>query len=185
MQRLLFTAVLLAFASGTRAADTLPAPSIATNSVPPKIASADASAYYDREVIVTGRVAQVSIRPGVTFLDLDKAYPDSPLSVVIIHGSSHFHGDAEALKGRAVEIRGTVKQYHNKPEIVLDDVRQLTVFDDRGNVITSAILNPTNAPAMLPRTNAAPPRPLPPATPTNHPQLLPPTKTSTNLPEIM
>ena len=89
-------------------------------SVPLKIGTADAANHYDQEMIVTGKVAQVTIRPTVTFLNLDKPYPDSPFSVVIFHGHSSFYGDANALKGKSIEIKGKVTNYHDKPEIALD-----------------------------------------------------------------
>jgi len=133
-----------------------------------KIGAADADKYYDQVMIVTGKVAQVTIRPTVTFLNFDKPFPNSPFSVVIFHGHSSFYGDANALKGRSVEIRGKIKNYHDKPEIALDNTNQLTVFGPPIPTIAPAETRPTNAPAMSP-----------PATPP------PPATESTNLPEIM
>jgi hypothetical protein len=125
-----------------------------------KIGTADATNHYDQEMVVTGKVAQVTIRPTVTFLNLDKVYPDSPFTVVIFHGHSSFYGDANALKGKSIEIKGKIKNYHDKPEVALDSTNQLTVFDAKGVNITSAILQTTNhAPAMpqLPKAVPAPP----------------------------
>src|ERR1039457_5833070 len=126
-----------------------------------KIGTADADKYYDQTMIVTGKVAQVTIRPTVTFLNLDKNYPNSPFEVVIFHGHSSFYGDANALKGKSIEIKGKIKNYHDKPEIALDNANQLTVFDSKGVDITSAILQSTNhAPAMPQPTNAVPAPPV-------------------------
>jgi DNA/RNA endonuclease YhcR with UshA esterase domain len=87
--------------------------------------------------------------------------------VVIFHGHSSFYGDANALKGKSIEIKGKIKNYQDKPEIVLDRTNQLTVFDSKGVIITSAILQSTNhAPVVVP-TNA------------------PPAMSATNFPEIM
>ena len=121
-----------------------------TNAASPlKIGTAEAASHYDQEMIVTGKVAQVTIRPTVTFLNLDKNYPNSPFSVVIFHGHSSFYGDANALKGKSIEIKGMVKNYQNKPEIVLDSTNQLTVFDSKGVNITSTVLQTTGlTPAM-------------------------------------
>jgi len=130
---------------------------------PLKISAADAANYYDQDVVVTGTVAQVTIRPTVTFLNLDKPYPESPFTIVIFHGHSQFYGDADALRKKSIEIRGEVKKYHDKPEIVLDRTNQLTVF------------GLTNWPAPIQ------PPPVPPATKTNAPPAAP----ETNLPEIM
>ena len=98
-----------------------------------------------------------TIRPTVTFLNLDKNYPNSPFSVVIFHGKSSFYGDANALKGKSIEIKGQIKNYHDKPEIILDSTNQLTVFNSKGVNITATILQSTNhTPAMPQKTNAVP-----------------------------
>ena len=99
-------------------------------------------------MIVTGTVAQVTIRPKVTFLNLDRPFPNSPFTVVIFHGHSSFYGDVNALRGKNIEIRGKIKNYNDKPEIALDNTNQLTVF---GSTIS------TNAPAIPQSTNAPPP----------------------------
>jgi len=138
---------------------------------PLKIGAADAARHYDQEMIVTGKVAQVTIRPTITFLNLDENYPDSPFSVVIFHGHSSFYGDANALKGKSVEIKGKIKNYQDKPEIVLDSTNQLAVFDSKGVNITSVILQSTNHATAMPE----PPMtvPAPPATvPTNFPEIM-------------
>ena len=145
---------------------TLDAPAADTNAAAPlKIGTADATSHYDQELIVTGKVAQVTIRPTVTFLNLDKPFPNSPFTVVIFHGHSSFYGDANALKGKSIEIKGKIKSYQDKPEIALDNANQLTVFDSKGVDITSAILQSTNhVPVMPQSTNAVP---APPAVQTN------------------
>ena len=124
-----------------------------------KISALDATNYYDKEVIVTGKVAQVTIRSTITFINLDKPYPESPLAIVIFHGHSSFYGDANALKGKAIEIKGKIKNYKDRPEIVQDSTNQLT------------ILNFTNS---MMRMTA-------PVVPSN----LPPAGQSTNLPDVM
>ena len=65
----------------------------------------------------------------------------------------------KTLDGKAVEIEGKIKNFHDKPEIVLDNTNQLTVL---GSTVA------TNAPAATLPTHAPPP----------------PTQ-STNFPEIM
>ena len=151
---------------------TLEASAADTNATAPlKIGTADADRYYDQTMIVTGKVAQVTIRPTVTFLNFDKPFPNSPFSVVIFHGKSSFYGDANALKGKAVEIKGKIKNYQDKPEIVLDSTNQLTVFDSKGVNITAAILQSTNTAPVTSRAPRAAP--------------VPPAVMETNFPEIM
>ena len=161
MRTLLSLLVVLAVASKLPAADTnAPAPS--------KIGAADADKYYDQVMIVTGKVAQVTIRPNVTFLNMDQPFPNSPFTVVIFHGHSSFYGDVNALKGRAIEIKGKIKKYHDKPEIALDNTNQLTVFGPPIPATSPAATRPARAPVESPSTNAPPP-----------------STDSTNLPEIM
>lgn len=160
--KMIFTALFLAstFAAKLPAADT-------STPAPLKIGTLAATNYYDQTMIVTGKVAQVTIRPSVTFLNLDQPHPDSPFTVVIFHGKSSFYGDANALKGKSIEIRGKIKNYHDKPEMVLDSTNQLTVLGvtnltlfltPHGKSVTSvpAITPPTNAPPAAPSTNSLP-----------------------------
>src|SRR5882724_3900174 len=107
-----------------------------------KIGTADATNYYDKEMIVTGKVVQVTIRPTITYLNLDEKYPDSPFAVVVFHGKSSFFGNANALKGKSIEVKGKIKNYHDKPEMSLDSTNQLTVI---GVTNLELFLNPPAA----------------------------------------
>ena len=125
-----------------------------------KIGTADAASHYDQEMIVTGKVAQITIRPTVTFLDLDKAYPNSPFTIVIFPKQRPLFGDLEVLRRKSIEVRGTIKKYNDKPEIILEKTNQLTV------------LGLTNWPVSLKATDAAK---------TN----APPSSQTTNSPDVM
>ena len=160
MRTFLSILVVLTFAIKLSAADTnAPTLSKINTSALLKIGTGEADKYYGQEMIVTGKVAQVTIRPAVTFLNLDKPFPNSPFTVVIFHGHSSFFGDANALKGKTIEIRGKIKNYHDKPEIALDNTNQLTVLGSKISTNAPATPQPTNAP--------------------------PPSTQSTNLPEIL
>lgn len=140
------------------AADTnAPESSKIASAVPAKIGTKDVTNYYDQTMIVTGKVVQVTIRPTITYLNLDEKFPNSPFAVVIFHGKSSFYGDANALKGKTIEVRGKIKNYKDKPEMSLDSTNQLTVL---GVTNLSLLLNPrgattTNA-ATASTTNAPP-----------------------------
>ena len=92
---------------------------------PDKIGTADASRYYDEMMTVTGTVVQVSIRPTVAILDFDKPYPDTPFTAVIFEANIGQFGDLQKLRGRSVEVSGTVTEYRGKPEIILETTNQL------------------------------------------------------------
>ena len=134
---------------------------------PQKISTYAATNYYDKEMIVTGRVVQVTIRPSITFINLDEKYPESPFAVVIFHGKSSFYGDANVLKGKSIEISGKITNYHDKPEMVLDSTNQLTVLgvtnlslflnpSGAAAATAPAVSPPANAPASAPSTNSLP-----------------------------
>ncbi|HVU08588.1 MAG TPA: hypothetical protein VHG89_08620 [Verrucomicrobiae bacterium] len=149
MKTMLFTLVAAMIAMQSFAADTK-----AADDSLKKISTYEATNYYDQEVIVTGKVTQVTIRPKVTFLNLDKSYPNSPFTVVIFHGHSSFFGDANALKGKNIEIKGTIKNYNDKPEIALDNTNQLTVV---GVTNLDLFLKPKSKPSSTNAPAAAPP----------------------------
>ncbi|MGO8838568.1 MAG: hypothetical protein ACLQAH_18275 [Limisphaerales bacterium] len=110
-----------------------------TNSAAPvKIGTADADKHYDQEMIVTGKVAQITFRPTIVFLNLDRPHPDAPFSAVIHSDKTNQFGDLKSLQGKPVEIDGKIKKYHDKPEIVLESSSQLTVVGASAS---------TNAPA--------------------------------------
>lgn len=92
-----------------------------------KIGTLDATNFYGKEMIVTGKVAQVSIRPGIVFLNMDKPYPESPFTLVIFPAATNQFGNIKALKGVSVEATGKIKDFHGRPEMVLEKSNQLTV----------------------------------------------------------
>jgi hypothetical protein len=100
---------------------------VATIALPAKIGAMEASQHYDEEMIVTGKVAQVTIRPSVVFINLDQAGPQSSFTAVIFQDNLSGFGDVQSLQGKNVEISGFITEYHNKPEVVLDSASQLKV----------------------------------------------------------
>lgn len=101
-------------------------------SPPMKIGALDVTNFYGREMIVTGRVSQVSIRPKIVFLNLDKPYPNSPFALVIFSAATNQFGNLKGLKGESIEARGKIINYHNRPEMVLEKANQLKVTSASG-----------------------------------------------------
>ena len=99
------------------------------NATPVKIGAADADKHYGEEMIVTGKIAQVTVRPAIVFLNFDKPFPDPPFTAVIQPEYTNQFGDVSILKGKLVEVRGKVKNYHDKPEIALESTNQLSVVE--------------------------------------------------------
>ena len=88
-----------------------------------------ADMFYNQTAMVTGKVAQVTFRPKTVFINLDEPYPNSPFSAVIFAQDTNKFGELPDLKGKSIGITGTVKQYDNKPEIVLTNASQLKVLE--------------------------------------------------------
>jgi DNA/RNA endonuclease YhcR with UshA esterase domain len=123
MKMLLAILTVLTLASGPVRAEPTNA------AAPAKIGAADAVKHYDREMIVTGKVAQVTFRPTIVFLNLDQPHPDSPFTAVIRSEKTNLFGDLKLLEGKSVEVRGKLKKYNGKPEMILDSTNQLTLMD--------------------------------------------------------
>jgi len=94
---------------------------------PKKIGTGEASQYYDESEVVTGKVEQVTIRPNINFINLDGIGRDAPFTAIIFPDNADKFGDLDRFKGQNVEISGTVTEYHNKPEIILESPDQIKV----------------------------------------------------------
>jgi DNA/RNA endonuclease YhcR with UshA esterase domain len=94
-----------------------------------KISAEEADKHYDENLTVTGKVAQVTIRSKVVFLNLDQAFPNSPFTGVIFSANTNQFGDLKKLNGKDVEITGKVKKYNDRPEIVLNGTNQLRIVE--------------------------------------------------------
>jgi len=92
-----------------------------------KIGTGEASKYYDELMVVTGKVAQVTVRPTITFINLDGSGPSAPFTAVIFPENEDKFKDLQSLKDANVEISGTVTEYRNKPEIILETPDQIKV----------------------------------------------------------
>ena len=97
--------------------------------LPKEIGTALASQYYDEEMVVTGKVVDVSVRSTIAILDLDQPYPQTPMTAVVFDQNFAHFGDFQKFKGHDVKISGTITEYHNKPEMVLESPHQIKITD--------------------------------------------------------
>lgn len=75
---------------------------------------------------VSGRVLRVETgNRGVHYLDFCEDDGSCSFSVVVFSSDLKRVGDVEQLAGKTVEIRGEVKEYDGRAEIVLDNAKQL------------------------------------------------------------
>jgi DNA/RNA endonuclease YhcR with UshA esterase domain len=132
--KMLFASVLAAVLGGIsiHAQDTnAPAAAAAPAAPPVRIGTDTADKHIDESAIVTGKVAQVTFRPKVVFINLDKAFPDAPFTAVIMAKDTNGFGDLKALEGKDVSVSGKIKAFHDKPEIVIDNTNQLQVVETK------------------------------------------------------
>lgn len=99
--------------------------------LPKEIGTAQATDYYDEDMVVTGKVVQVSIGAKVALLNLDQPFPNSPFTVVIFKENLGRFDDLQKLKNHDVTISGTITQYHDKPEMILETASQLKTAPDK------------------------------------------------------
>ena len=75
---------------------------------------------------VSGKVLRVEAGSrGVHYLDFCEDYGSCPFSVVVFSSDLKNVGDVRHLEGKAIEIRGEVKEYDGRAEIILESARQL------------------------------------------------------------
>ena len=75
---------------------------------------------------VTGKVVRVETGArGVTYLDFCDNYRLCSFSVIVFSHDLKNIGDVRQLTGKLVEIRGEVKEYEDRAEIVLESSKQL------------------------------------------------------------
>ena len=99
-----------------------------TNAAAPTIGVAQAADFIGKQVTVTGVVAQVSVRPGLTFLNFGKPYPNNLFTAIVRDRNTNQFDDLSELKGKAVSVEGKVIEYRDKPEIELTAKSQLKLL---------------------------------------------------------
>lgn len=96
------------------------------------IKPADAKDHVGESVTVCGMVASTkfaeSTRRQPTFLNLDRPYPDHIFTVLIWGADRSKFGTPERdYQGKRICVRGVIKLYRGKPEIIASEPSQITV----------------------------------------------------------
>jgi DNA/RNA endonuclease YhcR with UshA esterase domain len=94
-----------------------------------KIGAGEADKHFQETCIVTGKVAQVTIREKLVYVNLDKKFPETPLTCVIFARATNQFGDIKKLEGKQVEVKGRIEEYRDKLQIVLNSTNQLKVVE--------------------------------------------------------
>ena len=98
-----------------------------------RISTAEAQAHYQETCVVTGKVSQVSVREKLVYLNLDRAFPDTPLAGIIFARNTNQFGDLKQLEGKSVEITGKIDEFKDRLQIVLTSTNQLKVVETKPN----------------------------------------------------
>lgn len=98
----------------------------------PFIARADcvpfeqARRHIGETLCISGRVVRVQAgNKGVHYLDFCDDYRLCPFSVVVFPYDMKNVGDVRELAGKVIEVRGEVKEYDDRAEIILESRKQL------------------------------------------------------------
>lgn len=75
---------------------------------------------------VTGKVVRVQATRNAHYLDFCEDYRLCPFSVVIFSHDVKNVGDVRQLAGQVIEIRGEIKEYNDRAEIILESKKQLS-----------------------------------------------------------
>jgi DNA/RNA endonuclease YhcR with UshA esterase domain len=109
---------------------------LAQDGPPPKtaapaktISAAESDKHYDETLTVTGKVAQVSIRPSMAYLNFDKSYPSNLFTAVIYARATNKFASLPKLAGKDVAVTGKVVKFRSKPEMILENTNQLVVLE--------------------------------------------------------
>ena len=85
-----------------------------------------AQRHIGEKQCVTGRVVRVETgSKGVHYLDFCDDFRMCPFSVVVFPYDLKNIGDVRELAGKVVEIRGEIKEYDDRAEIILESRKQL------------------------------------------------------------
>ena len=74
---------------------------------------------------VTGTIALIYNSKGTTFFDYCSDYKNCPFSAVIFSSDSSKFGDLQQYSGKTITIKGLIKDYQGKAEIILNDPSQI------------------------------------------------------------
>jgi TonB family protein len=95
---------------------------------PPTITPAEASRHVGAEVIVEGTIDQiVSTVNLTTHINFGGRYPDHVFTATILKAKQPLFTRVKEYEGKVAQVRGVVRLYRGKPEIMLDEPSQLSL----------------------------------------------------------
>ena len=86
--------------------------------------------YYGKEMIVEGKISGAyRSKTNTIFLNFEKPYPNQCFTSVIFSSDQYKFVDSpeKYYSNRTVRIRGEIKEYQGKPEIILENPSQIEI----------------------------------------------------------
>jgi len=94
------------------------------------VGACQAGNYYGKEMLVEGIVADAyRSKTNTIFLNFEKSYPNQCFTGVIFSSDQYkfVESPEKYYSGKTVRIRGEIKEYQGKPEIILKDPSQIEI----------------------------------------------------------
>ena len=94
------------------------------------IGACNAGNYYGREEIIEGKIVDASkSKTNTVFLNFEKPYPNQCFTAVIFSSDlvNFPENPQNYYEGKTVRVKGEIKEYNGKPEIVLEDTSQIEI----------------------------------------------------------
>lgn len=91
--------------------------------------SSETASKIGSNAVVTGYVADVTIREKVAYLNFDSKYPKNTFTAVVFADKFDYFGDLMIYKNKTVEVKGKIGQYSGKPQIILNNKNQIKVIN--------------------------------------------------------
>lgn len=79
-------------------------------------------------VAITAKVSGVKEMDKLTYINLDGAYPNQKLTLVVFVGDrKKFKYDLKTLEGEQIKVTGNITMYKGKPQIKIESTEQIEV----------------------------------------------------------
>ena len=93
---------------------------------PPVITPEEAAKHVGELVIVQGTITQMAVTVNLTtHIDFGGRYPNQVFTATIYRVKQPFFPTVRDYEGKAVQVRGVVRLYKGKPDIILTEPSQL------------------------------------------------------------
>ncbi len=90
----------------------------------------DAQSHVGENGCVVGKIEKVFIsKSGTIFFDYCSDYKTCPFTAVIFKSDSSKFDNIYEYQGKTIELKGLIKSYKGKPEIIINDSSQIKIID--------------------------------------------------------